>query len=281
MRVLVTGVTGFVGQYVIRNLLKNNHEVIATSRNQPKAETFDWYDKVEYISCDLNYPVESYYEFFGKPDLLIHLAWEGLPNYKDGFHIDRNLYQNYFFIKSMIEQGLKDVTLIGTCYEYGLKDGCLSEDMVSNPSNSYGVAKDSLRIFIQLLNEQLDFEFKWVRLFYMYGEGQNKNSMFSQLNAALENNDNTFNMSGGEQLRDFLPVEKVAECIVKIALQNKITGIINCCSGKPISVRSFVENYLKEINKYIELNLGYYPYSDCETMAFWGDNSKLLKVLND
>ncbi len=281
MKVLVTGASGFIGRYVVEMLLKDNHEVIATSRNEKKAKTFNWHHKVEYISADLNGLPENSYEFFGKPDLLIHLAWEGLPNYNDLFHIERNLYHNYFFVKNMVKQGLKDVTIIGTCFEYGMREGCLSEDMISNPSNPYGLAKDCYRKFIEILTEQWDFKFKWVRLFYMYGEGQNEQSLLPQLNIALNNNGKVFNMSGGEQLRDFLPVEKVAEHIVKIALQNKVTGIINCCSGEPLSIRELVETYLEEKNEHIKLNLGYYPYPDYEPMAFWGDNTKLKMVLND
>ena len=109
-------------------------------------------------------------------------------------------------------------------------------------------------------------------------QGQNPNSLLSQLDRALVNGDAVFNMSGGEQVRDYLPVEKVAENIVKIALQQNVTGIINCCSGKGITVKEFVENYLKEKNKTITLNLGYYPYADYEPMSFWGDDRK-LKIL--
>ena len=71
----------------------------------------------------------------------------------------------------------------------------------------------------------------------------------SKVRNALERDDKIFNMSGGEQLRDYLPVEKVAEYIVKISLQDKINGVINCCSGKPISIRKLVENYIIETNK--------------------------------
>ena len=85
-------------------------------------------------------------------------------------------------------------------------------------------------------------------------------------------------MSGGEQTRDFLPVDKVAEYIVTIAMQTKTTGIINCCSGVPVTVKQLVSNYLKTKNKSIKLNLGYYPYPDFEPMHFWGDNSKLKSI---
>ena len=88
----------------------------------------------------------------------------------------------------------------------------------------------------------------------MYGKGQNPNSLISQLDRALVNGEQVFNMSGGEQVRDYLPVEKVAENIVKIALQTQIDGVINNCSGEPVTVREFVANYLKSNNKSITLN---------------------------
>ena len=92
-------------------------------------------------------------------------------------------------------------------------------------------------------------------------------------------NKKRFNMTAGEQLRDYLPVEKVAEYIVKISLQNKVRGIINCCSGKPISIKKLVENYMINKKNKIELNFGYYPYTDWEPMVFWGDTAKLNKIL--
>ncbi len=87
-------------------------------------------------------------------------------------------------------------------------------------------------------------------------------------------------MSGGAQERDYLPIEKVAEYIVKIALQNSITGIINCSSGEPITVKKLVLNYLKQKQQSIQLNLGHYPYTDYEPMRFWGDNKKLKSIIN-
>jgi dTDP-6-deoxy-L-talose 4-dehydrogenase (NAD+) len=82
-------------------------------------------------------------------------------------------------------------------------------------------------------------------------------------------------MSGGEQLRDYLPVEEVARQIVRLAMARRDIGIVNICSGKPISVRRLVEQWLCERNWQIELKLGYYPYPDYEPMAFWGDRTRL------
>jgi dTDP-6-deoxy-L-talose 4-dehydrogenase (NAD+) len=234
-----------------------------------------------YIQCDLNNIKDNFFTFFKKPDSVIHLAWEGLPNYNEFYHFERNLFSNYFFLKNLVVKGLKDLNVIGTCFEYGMKSGCLSEDMETNPITAYSIAKDTLRKFIELLNENYEFKLKWIRLFYMYGKGQNPKSLIAQLEKALKNKDRIFNMSGGEQLRDYLPIEKVAEYITKISLQKKINGIINCCSGKPISIRNLIENYIKEKNEKIKLNLGYYPYPNYVPMAFWGDNSKLKAILLD
>lgn len=81
-------------------------------------------------------------------------------------------------------------------------------------------------------------------------------------------------------LGDYLPIEKVAENISEIALQNKIQGIINCCSGSPISIRKFIEDFILANSYNISLNLGFYPYPNYEPMAFWGEIYKLKKVLN-
>lgn len=280
MKVLVTGATGFIGRHVVNELLRRWCRVIVTSRNIDKARSYEWFSQVQYISCDLNVAQENLFQFFQQPDLLIHLAWEGLPNYKDLFHLEKNLFSNYRFVKNMIEHGLKSLLVTGTCFEYGMQNGALNETMMTMPNNPYGIAKDTLRKFLEQLQKKIDFEFKWMRLFYMYGKGQSPNSILSQLEAALERGDKVFNMSGGEQLRDYLPVERVAEYVVKISMQDKVTGIINCCSGEPISIRKLAENFLAEKNKSIELNLGLYPYPDYEPMAFWGDSAKLNKILD-
>jgi len=283
MRILVTGATGFIGNYVVEELLKRGHEVIATSRGSENAKKFSWYAKVTYVEADLlllnSSAFQDFLSLFHHPEKVIHLAWPGLPNYKELFHFEKNLPSDYLFLKNLVENGVKDITVTGTCFEYGMRDGCLSEEMISDPQNSYGLAKDTLRKFLQQLQLHTAFDLKWARLFYMYGKGQNPGSLFSQLDTALENNESVFNMSGGEQERDYLPVEDVALYLVEIALQNITTGIVNCCSGIPITVKQMVTQYLVKEDRAINLNFGVYPYSQYEPMSFWGDNRKLLGIL--
>ena len=284
MRVLVTGATGFIGNNLVNELLKDkNIEIISTSRCNKKASRFDWFSKVKHIPYDINSSEDlNLFDYFDKPDKVIHLAWDGLPNYNDLIHIEKNLFHNYSFIKNLASNGLKDITITGTCFEYGLVNGCLNEDLIANPSNSYAKAKDSLRKFTEELEKKYGFNYKWVRLFYMYGEGQGKNSLIAILDKAIRDGESEFNMSGGEQLRDYLHITEVASNLSKIALQNKIYNqIINCCSGEPVPIKIFVENYLSKKEYKMKLNLGYFPYSPYEPMAFWGNNAKLQMILSD
>lgn len=282
-KILVTGATGFIGNYVVQELLKNNCIVIATSSDEQKAKQYSWFNKVKYIPFKLeNFDSAiNYVSFFDEPDIIIHLAWEGLPNYKSLFHFEVNLPRHYSFLKNLALNGAEDITVTGTCFEYGMQQGCLDENLPALPANPYALAKDSLRKFLQELQKINRFHFKWVRLFYMYGSGQNPNSLLSQLDKALVNGESSFNMSGGEQVRDYLPVEKVAEYIAAIALQNCTEGIINCCSGTPVTVKELVENYLEKQHKNIQLNLGYYPYPDYEPMRFWGDDKKIKTIISN
>ena len=278
----MTGATGFIGNRLIRELLKNkSNQVVATSRDVKKAEKFDWFSKVQYFEYDLNNVIdEDLYGFFGKPDQLIHLAWGNLSNVKDLSHIEVMMPNHYKFIKSLVVGGLKDVVVTGSCFEYGMVEGCLSEDLETRPSNPYAIAKDTLRQFIVELNKRFDFTYKWIRVFYVYGEGQSKTSLMYLLEQAIQGQDKEFNMSGGEQLRDFSYIDDVVRNINLIANQNALVNqVINCCSGKPISVKNLVEGYLKDRAYDMRLNLGYYQYPDYEPMYFWGDRTRLDSLI--
>ena len=278
MKILVTGATGFLGQHVVRKLVEHGYDVIAIARHEKPAKQFDWYSQVKFISYDIH-QMEPSLKYWGNPKTVMHLAWSGLPNYQKLHHLEKNLPAQMRFLRSLLEQGAKQLLVTGTCLEFGRQNGPLSTQMLTIPENSYAIAKDTLRKWLQCYQAEKDFILQWVRLFYMYGPGQNPNSVLSQLDRAIENGDNVFNMSGGEQLRDYLPIEEVSRQLVNIVGFPNVQGIIHCCSGKPISIKRLVENHIAKRNASIELNLGYYPYPDHEPMAFWGNHENTSAVI--
>lgn len=276
MRVLVTGASGFIGGHVVRYLQeKTSCDVIATGRDEKRLRRLG----ASFVVLDLHRVGPDCYELLGRPDVLIHLAWDGLPAYREPIHIDRNLWDSYRFLHWMIDRGLARLSCVGTCYEYGLQEGCLAEDRPAAPVTAYGVAKDTLRRFLECLQETRSFQMCWLRLFFIHGEGQHPHALLAQLDHAIASGADSFDMSGGEQLRDYLEVTAVAEAIVKATLQSKVDGIFNICSGVPISIRSLVEHRILEHGSFIRPRLGVYPYPDYEPMAFWGDASRLHQAM--
>lgn len=269
MKVAVTGASGFVGRRVLTVLPEHGVEIVAVTRDASRLSGLS--ESVRIVEMDIARHSSDCFEQMGCPDVLIHLAWDGLPNYKSLHHFETELPRQYLFLKSMIEAGLPSLVVTGTCFEYGMQSGPLKADMLTKPNNPYGYAKDTLRNQLEFLKLVKSFNLIWARLFYMYGEGQPSTSLYPKLKEAVLRGDKVFNMSGGEQLRDYLPVDDVARQIVQLALAQCNTGTVNICAGQPISVRRLVERWLREYNWNIELNLGYYPYPDYEPMAFWGE----------
>ena len=262
---------------MVRSLLKRGLSVVAVTRNSSALRELQ--RNVACVEMDIAGPPLKCYERMGSPDVLIHLAWDGLPNYMSLHHFETELIRQYSFLKSMIENGLTSLVVAGTCFEYGMQSGELSESSVTNPTNPYGYAKDALRQQLEYLKMKKTFQLSWARLFYVYGEDQPGRSLYPLLRNAVLQGDETFHMSAGDQIRDYLPVEDVANQLVQLAAMRADTGPINVCSGKPTSVRSLVERWLKQNNWDIELKLGYYPYPDYEPMEFWGNPEQIQFIM--
>jgi nucleoside-diphosphate-sugar epimerase len=284
MKILVTGATGFVGSNVIEYLLAHHpgHEIIATARNASKAKEQPWISKVQFEAFDYH-NIDSgrdLFTHFGKPDVMIHLAWSFLPQFKLQDHVTTELPAQKILLENLITNGLKNLTCVGTCYEYGLQDGRLSESAPAKPVVPYAEAKLQLLNHLSAFKKSQPFNLTWVRLFFMYGKGQSSKSIIPQLDRAIENGEKVFNMSKGDQERDYLRIDKVAEKIVKLSLLKGDHGVVNCTSGHAITVRKLVEDHLAKRNYNMELNLGFYPYPDYEPFSFWGDDTKLRKLIS-
>lgn len=277
MRIAVSGASGFIGQHVLHELHSRNLDAIALS--QSAGNRYPQLGVSQWIELDIANPPRNPLETMGCPDVLIHLAWGGLPNYQSSHHVEVELPAQLSFLTACIRDGLKHVVVAGTCYEYGLASGKLKEDTPTQPCTQYGIAKDRLHEALLTLNREFEFELTWLRLFYLYGAGQSKKSLFHSLHAAIERGDRAFDMSGGEQMRDFLPIGEAARLIVELALRTDANGTFNICSGKPVMVKDVVRSWINASHSSITMNLGQLPYSPNESMAFWGCRKKLEHLL--
>lgn len=277
MRFLITGATGFIGRSVVRHTLNAGHEVTAPVRSMTKASAALPVDHplLTVEECESL----STFESSRNHDALIHLAWEDVGAHTNPKNLLQNTNDQFLFLTRLIDSGVKNLTVAGTCLEYGLTEGCLAEDGRLNPVSFYGLAKTTLSRMLSIHCQTAPgVDLKWLRYFYVYGPHQRPQSLLRQLMASIENGDEAFNMSPGDQLRDFIHVETLAHNTLMVAQQNVITGPINIGNGKPTKVLDFVEELIRLSKARISLNKGHYPYHPYEPFAFWANTEKMSLI---
>ena len=278
--VLVTGGTGFIGRPVVRALLADPAiDVILATRDPDALRRRFPAAQCETLALDILDPRSWSDVDLSRYSRLLHLAWGALHDFNCIDHLTVHLPRHLAFLHKAVVEGIGSLTVAGTCLEYGLRDGCLSEDVPTAPVTQYGLAKDSLRRSLELLRAERSFALKWIRIFYLFGPGQQPKSLLAQLDAAINRGERRFDMSQGTQLRDYLPVEAAADQIVKIFRHPTFEGIVNCASGEPISVRRLVETRLEERGATMELCVGKFTYPKYEPFGFWADDQRVQQIM--
>ena len=273
MKILVTGANGYLGQGIVKHILDLKNEVIATDF---KVDNID--DRAKKIACDL-FSVEDPYEFFDKPDVLLHLAWrDGFVHYSDA-HIN-DLPKHYAFIKSFSESDINMISVMGSMHEIGFFEGSIKEDTPCNPITPYGISKNSLRMLTEMLCKQKQKEFQWLRGYYIVGNSQYGSSIFSKITSAEMEGKKEFPFTMGQNQFDFIDYDIFCEQVARTVMQDKILGIINICSGHPEKLADRTERFISENGYKIKLKYGEFPDRPYDSKAVWGDGQKIAKIMS-
>lgn len=274
--IAVTGSEGFVGKHVVRALLqKPGVHVLRLARPGRATSMIPGTSVIEF---DLRRSSSADFTALSGADALVHLAWEGLPSYRSEIHLDQVDYHRSFLAEA-IGHGIRRVVVSGTCFEYGMVEGPVSEQCPPRPVTTYGQAKAELLKSLEDVQRSTGFSLVWARMFYVYGPGQAKSSLWSQVMSAIERADEHLAMSPGDQLRDYLHISKAAQLLAELTTIPDNPGVVNVCSGVPISVRDLVESWVAEHHARLALRLGELPYPDYEPFGFWGDPTYLRSIL--
>jgi len=277
MHLIVTGASGFIGRYVVAAALERGHAVTAIMRDEKKGQgILPQHQALQMLMVRDMTEIEPR-KILTSDDALIHLAWAGVGKYTDPQNLLNNLEPQFLFLQSMIAAGLQNMTVAGSCLEYGLQEGVAKEEDGTSPVTFYGLAKKTLCEMLQISLPE-NVALKWLRYFYVYGEGQRPQAIIPQLRAAIARGDRAFNMSPGDQGRDFIHVKTAAFNTVLAAEQTAVTGIINICNGRPLTVAEVVESVLAAEGYNMSLNKGFYGYPAYEPFSFWGDAQKMSKI---
>ncbi len=245
MKILITGGTGFIGAAVLDKLDLNAEDVkiLNLTRNSliPNSK------KVEHFKCDLSNlkTYEKKVENF-EPEVVIHLAWEGIPNFSLEM-CNKNMLISISFIDFITKlKSCKKFIITGSCFEYNNKIGRCNENDKVISKDYFTFAKKTVLSFLELECNKNNIVYCWARLFYVYGPKQRSESLIPTLIETLKSN-KTPNLRTPKNANDFIHVQDVASGLNKMIFTNFESGIYNLGSGKSTPVI--------EVSKIVELEL--------------------------
>ena len=274
MKILVTGANGYLGQGIVKHILDCGDEVVAADY---KVDHVD--DRAIKKDCDL-FAISDPYEYFGKPDILLHLAWrDGFIHYSDSHITD--LPKHYEFIKAFAESNVKKIVAMGSMHEIGFFEGSIKEDTPCNPTTPYGISKNALRELTAMFCKQKKKKFQWLRGYYIVGNSQYGSSIFSKITAAEAEGKEEFPFTLGLNQFDFIDYEDFCEQVARAVGQDEILGVINICSGHPEKLAERVERFIKENGYKIKLKYGAFPDRPYDSKAVWGDGTKIEEIMKN
>lgn len=273
-KILVTGAGGYIGRHVVKALLDAGQEVIASDLRLDDVD-----DRAQKIVTNIFEPDDGLFTKLGSPDVCLHMAWrDGFKHNSDNHMGD--LSNHYRFIKTMLEGELKQVAVMGTMHEVGYWEGAIDENTPCHPASMYGIAKNALREATLMLAKEHNAVAQWIRAYYIVGDDARGNSIFSKLLQAAQEGKTTFPFTTGKNKYDFINVDELARQIAAVVSQSEVDGIINCCTGQPITLAERVERYIKDNNLNITLDFGAFPDRPYDSPGVWGDATKIKQIMS-
>ena len=286
MRVLITGATGFIGKHLCLKLIADNHEVMAVSRtgndslndfnNRKLSNNIIWLHSTLQISSKNLEAIAAF-----SPEVLIHLAWEKIPDFSFDISYENLQNQLFFFRNILTVSSIRKVISAGSCWEYNknfgqcrIDESCLSKDY-------FTWAKNSIHDFLRFECETKNISLCWARIFYVYGPYQREGSLVPTLIRSICSG-SVPDLRSPANANDFIYIDDVVSAFMQMVNQPDAKGIYNIGSGRStsnINICRMVEISLKS-NTTLSDTLAERTANIPASSDFWADIESSHTLLN-
>lgn len=276
--VVITGGTGFIGRYILDEIIHRKKEVHVLTRKKPAfvdelyGKSIIWHE-VDLYNCIL---VKRYLREIS-PTHLLHGAWDVTgDSYWESEENLACLSASIFLMKTFVECGGKRIVGVGTCAEYSWNNEHLKEDTsLCVPKTLYGFCKLSFSRILHFYCKKHNVSTAWGRLFYIYGPNEAAEKLISSSLRSLYNNQ-LINCRSGERIVDYLYVKDAARAFDRL-LFSLVEGDINIASGHAIKVSEMLELLCRKVGKKGQID---FLQARAKNLNIIADVSRLKSELN-
>ena len=277
MRVLITGATGFIGLPLTLRLVDQGHKILALSRKPFKLER-----SISWLNSDLSSHLTYQEEIRSfKPEVLIHLAWQDIPDFS--FEKSKNNLNNSLnFLSFIIGLGsCKKIIVSGSCFELNKLHGECLESEAGKPRDNFTWAKHSLRMWLEIECKKENIQLGWMRIFYVYGPRQRTQSLVPSILTNLKNG-KLPHISSPKNSNDFVFIEDVIDAFSNATLSQFPSGIYNLGSGISTSILEICRIAEKIVTgkDLLSQKLKGDEVDTSLTVDFWANSTRAKKYLN-
>lgn len=265
MRILVTGLSGFTGQYVKAALENEGHDLMGLSSNLTKEQ------------CLIDELAGMQFE------AVIHLAaiaFVGHGDINDMYNVNFLGTRNLLQALAQTSSSIKHVLIASSANVYGNSlAGKLDEQTKPNPANDYALSKYAMELVVGLWSHRLPITL--LRPFNYTGVSQDSVFLIPKIVSHFKAREPVIELGNLEVWREFNDVRFVATCYATlIGLPPAKSGqVINICSGNAYSLREVISLCQKITGHHIEIQVNPQFVRDNEVRVLKGDNQLLQKII--
>ena len=276
MKILITGITGFIGNHLSKKLLKYGHEIYAILRNPALENKY----KKKNIKCFAdNHSMADLVKFFKrvKFDGVVHCASRFSVEHKSE-EINDLITSNVLFSTRLLESSVKTnvnwFINTGTFWQH-------YENKVYSPVNLYAATKQAFESIAKYYMEISEINFVTLKLNDTYGPNDTRHKIFNLWKKIAETGE-TLGMSQGEQYIDTVYIDDVVDAYVRtidlLQGDNKKRGkgkSFAVSSGNLLKLKDLADVFEKINKGKLNIMWGEKPYRKREVMMPWNKGTKI------